>query len=51
MDMYEVVGVVRIVFRIQKVCLLAVLWDFMDSYYRCNWFLKAYKDRSLTSKD
>lgn len=24
------------------------LWDFMDSYYRSNWFLKAFGDRPFT---
>lgn len=29
----------------------ALLWDFVDTYYRCNWFLKAFGDLSFTSED
>lgn len=29
----------------------SALWDFVDSYYRNNWFLKAFGDLSFTSKD
>ena len=29
----------------------ALLWDFVDTYYRRNWFLKAFGDLSFTSED